>query len=77
NNIKFVNYPWAVIINELHSQAKIAEDDQYKEETLSKITRSLKRITQNKLKLIPPTCKNFAILNKSSDHGGEFVKNGH
>ena len=80
----FGSYYWEHIVTELRSQAKLAsrgaalfnqlsrersEEDQRKEdETVSKITRSLKRIKEQQSKLNPKEGEMNQTLNETNDH---------
>jgi pimeloyl-CoA synthetase len=80
----FGSYYWEHIVAELRSQAKLAsqgavlfnqishkridEDREREEQTVTKITRSLKRIKEQQLKLIESDSKAAAALAESSEH---------
>jgi pimeloyl-CoA synthetase len=80
----FGSYYWEHIVAELRSQAKLAsqgavlfneishkridEDREREEQTVTKITRSLKRIKEQQLKLIEADSKAAAALAESSEH---------
>ncbi|CAF3646268.1 unnamed protein product [Rotaria sordida] len=80
----FGSYYWEHIVTELRSQAKLAsqgaalfneisrkrieEDRQREEETVSKITRNLKRIKEQQLKLNESNSKNASVLMETSEH---------
>jgi pimeloyl-CoA synthetase len=80
----FGSYYWEHIVTELRSQAKLAsqgavlfnemankrieEDREREDQTVSKITRSLKRIEEQQLKLNQSDKKAAAALSESSEH---------
>ncbi|CAF4609223.1 unnamed protein product, partial [Rotaria sp. Silwood2] len=80
----FISYYWEHIVTELRSQAKLAsqgaalfnemsykrieEDRVREEETVSKITRSLKRIQEQQLKLNESDSKSAGVLMETSEH---------
>jgi pimeloyl-CoA synthetase len=80
----FSSYYWEHIVTELRSQAKLAsqgavlfnnlshqrieEDRQREELTVTKITRSLKRIKEQQLKLNQSDIKAASALAETSEH---------
>jgi hypothetical protein len=80
----FSSYYWEHIVTELRSQAKLAsqgavlftelsnkrieEDREREEQTVSKITRSLKRIKEQQLKLNQSESKAASTLLETSEH---------
>jgi hypothetical protein len=80
----FGSYYWEHIATELRSQAKLAsqgavlfnemshkrieEDREREEETISKITRSLRRIKEQQLKLNQSNSKAASTLTESNEH---------
>jgi pimeloyl-CoA synthetase len=80
----FSSYYWEHIVTELRSQAKLAsqgavlfnnlshqrieEDRQREELTVTKITRSLKRIKEQQLKLNQSDSKAASALAETSEH---------
>jgi pimeloyl-CoA synthetase len=87
----FGSYYWEHIATELRSQAKLAsqgavlfnemsrkrieEDRKREEQTVSKITRSLKRIKDQQLKLNQSNNKAASALAETSEHfEGLFIK---
>jgi hypothetical protein len=80
----FGSYYWEHVVTELRSQAKLAshgavlfneitrqrieEDREIEEQTVSKITKSLKRIKEQQLKLNKSEKKSKSGFNESNEH---------